>query len=103
MARFQQLTAPVAAKAVEDTVFYRHGRLLSRNEVGADPARFALSAAAFHRLEEFLARRIEHGAHQRRAVFYQCHGDSEFRQSLQITIGAIDWVDHPYSAAGEPL
>lgn len=50
MARFQQLTAPVAAKAVEDTVFYRHGRLLSRNEVGADPARFALGADDFHRL-----------------------------------------------------
>ncbi len=46
--RFQQLSAPVAAKAVEDTVFYRHGRLLSRNEVGANPAQFALGADAFH-------------------------------------------------------
>src|SRR5581483_5169664 len=49
IARFQQLTAPVAAKAVEDTAFYRHGTLLSRNEVGADPGRFSISAAAFHR------------------------------------------------------
>ena len=37
--RFQQLSAPLAAKAVEDTAFYRHGVLLSRNEVGADIAR----------------------------------------------------------------
>ena len=48
MVRFQQLSAPVAAKSVEDTAFYRYGRLLSRNEVGSDPAQFALSPAAFH-------------------------------------------------------
>jgi (1->4)-alpha-D-glucan 1-alpha-D-glucosylmutase len=46
--RFQQLSSPVAAKSVEDTVFYRHGRLLSRNEVGANPAQFALSPDDFH-------------------------------------------------------
>lgn len=46
--RFQQLTPPLAAKSLEDTVFYRYGRLLSRNEVGSDPAVFALSAEAFH-------------------------------------------------------
>jgi (1->4)-alpha-D-glucan 1-alpha-D-glucosylmutase len=46
--RCQQLTSPVAAKAVEDTACYRYGRLLSRNEVGADPGEFAISTAAFH-------------------------------------------------------
>ncbi|MDB5986359.1 MAG: treY, partial [Nevskia sp.] len=50
LARFQQLTSPVAAKSVEDTAFYRHGRLLSRNEVGANPGQFTLSADAFHQL-----------------------------------------------------
>ena len=48
MARFQQLSAPVAAKAVEDTAFYRYGRLLSRNDVGFDVETFSLDAAAFH-------------------------------------------------------
>lgn len=48
IARFQQLSAPTAAKSVEDTAFYRHGKLLSRNEVGANPAQFALSPADFH-------------------------------------------------------
>ena len=48
IARFQQLSSPLAAKAVEDTAFYRHGRLLSRNEVGADPAQFATQLADFH-------------------------------------------------------
>jgi isoamylase len=46
--RFQQLTGPVVAKAVEDTVFYRHARLLSLNEVGGDPATFGTSSDAFH-------------------------------------------------------
>jgi len=47
--RFQQLSAPVAAKAVEDTAFYRYGRLLSRNDVGFDAARLGGSIADFHR------------------------------------------------------
>ncbi len=46
--RFQQLSAPVAAKAVEDTAFYRYGRLLSRNDVGFDAAHLGGSAADFH-------------------------------------------------------
>jgi malto-oligosyltrehalose synthase len=46
--RFQQLSAPVAAKAVEDTAFYRYGRLLSRNDVGFNIERFAGEASAFH-------------------------------------------------------
>ena len=49
VARFQQLSAPIAAKAVEDTGFYRYGRLLSRNDVGFDAGTFALDAEAFHR------------------------------------------------------
>lgn len=50
--RFQQLSAPLAAKAVEDTAYYRYGVLLSRNEVGADVARFAVTAAEFHAASE---------------------------------------------------
>jgi (1->4)-alpha-D-glucan 1-alpha-D-glucosylmutase len=46
--RFQQLTAPIAAKAIEDTVFYREVRLLSRNEVGSDPNAFSLGIDEFH-------------------------------------------------------
>jgi malto-oligosyltrehalose synthase len=46
--RFQQLSAPLAAKAVEDTAYYRHGVLLSRNEVGSDVRHFSASAQEFH-------------------------------------------------------
>ena len=46
--RFQQLTPAAMAKGVEDTAFYRYGRLLALNEVGGDPGRFGIEADAFH-------------------------------------------------------
>lgn len=46
--RFQQLTSPAAAKAVEDTAFYRHGVLLSRNDVGFNTERFSAPLDDFH-------------------------------------------------------
>ena len=46
--RFQQLTGPVMAKAVEDTAFYRQFPLASLNEVGGDPQVFGLTPSAFH-------------------------------------------------------
>ncbi len=46
--RFQQFCAPVAAKGVEDCVFYRYLRLASLNEVGGDPASFGITVAGFH-------------------------------------------------------
>ncbi|MGH9116670.1 MAG: malto-oligosyltrehalose synthase [Acidimicrobiales bacterium] len=47
--RFQQTSAPVMAKGVEDTAFYRYHRLVSTNEVGGDPGRFGASVESFHR------------------------------------------------------
>ena len=46
--RFQQFTAPVMAKGVEDTAFYIFNRLVSLNEVGGTPARFGQSVLQFH-------------------------------------------------------
>ena len=40
--KFQQFTAPVMAKGVEDTAFYRYNRLVSLNDVGGDPGRVRL-------------------------------------------------------------
>jgi (1->4)-alpha-D-glucan 1-alpha-D-glucosylmutase len=57
---FSQLTAPVAAKAVEDTACYRYGRLLSRNEVGSDPGEFALSVEQFHAANLERSQRFPH-------------------------------------------
>jgi (1->4)-alpha-D-glucan 1-alpha-D-glucosylmutase len=46
--RFQQLTGPVMAKGLEDTVFYTYNRLLSLNDVGGSPDRFGISLDTFH-------------------------------------------------------
>jgi (1->4)-alpha-D-glucan 1-alpha-D-glucosylmutase len=58
--RWQQFTAPVMAKAVEDTAFYRHVRLASLNDVGSEPRRFGVSAAAFHAANVQRARHRPH-------------------------------------------
>jgi len=47
--KFQQVTAPVTAKGVEDTAFYRYNRLVSLNEVGGEPDRFGISVEEFHK------------------------------------------------------
>jgi (1->4)-alpha-D-glucan 1-alpha-D-glucosylmutase len=60
-ARFQQLTGPVMAKAVEDTFFFRHNAFLALNEVGGDPLRMEGSVEGFHRAMEERARLQPHG------------------------------------------
>jgi (1->4)-alpha-D-glucan 1-alpha-D-glucosylmutase len=47
--KFQQYTAPVVAKGVEDTAFYNDVLLLSANEVGGDLAHRSRSVAELHR------------------------------------------------------
>ena len=48
VARFQQYTGAIAAKAVEDTFFYRFVPLVSANEVGASPYRPTTSPSLYH-------------------------------------------------------
>jgi (1->4)-alpha-D-glucan 1-alpha-D-glucosylmutase len=54
--RVQQFTAPVLAKGVEDTAFYRYNVLVSANEVGGHPGRLSASVGEFH---EMNTRRLE--------------------------------------------
>lgn len=46
--RFQQLTGPLMAKSVEDTLFYRLHTALALNEVGAEPLPGDFSPDIFH-------------------------------------------------------
>jgi (1->4)-alpha-D-glucan 1-alpha-D-glucosylmutase len=46
--RFQQFTAPVMAKGVEDTAFYCFNRMIGLNEVGASPERNGVTLSEFH-------------------------------------------------------
>jgi len=54
--RFQQACGPVMAKGVEDTTFYRWHRLISLNEVGAEPGQFGVTPEDFHAYATRLAR-----------------------------------------------
>ncbi len=54
--KFQQLTGPVMAKAVEDTAFYAHTRFIAAHEVGADPAHLAVTVDELHRANAARAR-----------------------------------------------
>jgi (1->4)-alpha-D-glucan 1-alpha-D-glucosylmutase len=50
--KFQQVTAAVMAKGLEDTAFYRYNRLVSLNEVGGNPSRFGTTVEDFHRANQ---------------------------------------------------
>ena len=55
--KFQQYTAPVQAKGLEDTAFYRYNVLLSLNEVGGEPDRFGRTPEQFHQSNRHRAER----------------------------------------------
>ncbi len=90
--RFQQLSAPIAAKAVEDTAFYRYGRLLSRNDVGFDPAVFASAPGAFHaaaqaRLAAFPAAMLATATHDHK------RGEDVRARLAVLSEGPGPWID----------
>jgi len=58
--KFQQVTAPVTAKGVEDTALYRFTRLASLNEVGGEPESFGTSTRQFHTDAQYRARHWPH-------------------------------------------
>jgi (1->4)-alpha-D-glucan 1-alpha-D-glucosylmutase len=58
--KFQQVTAPVMAKGLEDTTFYVYNRLLSLNEVGGNPEQFGVSVSTFHAVNEARQARWPH-------------------------------------------
>lgn len=58
--KFQQLTGPIMAKAIEDTALYRFTRLISLNEVGGEPATFGTPAATLHAFNQSRLPRYAH-------------------------------------------
>jgi (1->4)-alpha-D-glucan 1-alpha-D-glucosylmutase len=90
--RFQQLSAPIAAKGVEDTAFYRHGALLSANDVGFDPAQPALSVDGFHRAIEHRARQHPHTMLTLATHDHKRGPDARARLSVLSTIPGV-WED----------
>ena len=94
--RFQQLTSPAAAKAVEDTAFYRSAVLLSRNDVGFNTEQFSAPVADFHaaclnRLKEFPDNLLATATHDHKR-------GEDTRARLAVLSERSDWyaeqVDH---------
>jgi len=59
--RFQQLSGPVMAKALEDTLFYRENAFIALNEVGGDPGRPTGGPGAFHAAMQARQEAMPHG------------------------------------------
>ena len=89
--RFEQLSSPVAAKSVEDTAFYRYGRLLSRNEVGSNPGNFSLSVAAFH------AACRERGRNFPRALLATATHDHKRGEDLRIRLAVLSEIPEEWA------
>ncbi|CAE6694063.1 malto-oligosyltrehalose synthase [Paraburkholderia aspalathi] len=89
---FSQLTAPVAAKAIEDTACYRYGRLLSRNEVGSDPGEFALSVAQFHAANLERSQRFPH------AMLATATHDHKRGEDMRARLAVLSEISHDWSA-----
>ena len=90
--RFQQLTSPTAAKAVEDTAFYRYARLLSRNDVGFSAERFSAPTEAFHhacqtRLQTFPDNLLATATHDHKR-------GEDSRARLAVLSERSDWYAH---------
>ena len=59
--RFQQLSGPIMAKALEDTLFYRENAFIALNEVGSDPGTPTGGPAAFHTAMQARAEQMPQG------------------------------------------
>jgi (1->4)-alpha-D-glucan 1-alpha-D-glucosylmutase len=101
--QFQQVTAPVMAKGLEDTAFYVYNRLTSLNEVGGDPGRFGFSPPAVH--QSFAARQ----QHWPRAFSTTSTHDSKRSEDVRARISVLSempdaWREclHRWSALNEP-
>ena len=89
--RFQQVSAPVMAKAVEDTVFYRYLRLVSLNEVGGEPAVFGCSVAEFH--ERRIADRTN------RSLLATSTHDTKRSEDVRARLAALSEIPVAWAAA----
>ena len=91
--RFQQLTGPVMAKAVEDTAFYRFTRMVALNEVGGAPGRFGTDLERFHASNASAFER-----HPARMVATSTH-DTKRSEDVRLRIAALTEVPGEWTAA----
>jgi (1->4)-alpha-D-glucan 1-alpha-D-glucosylmutase len=93
--KFQQVTAPVTAKGVEDTAFYVYNRLVSLNEVGGDPGRFGTSPEAVHAFNRDRQARWPH------ALSPLSTHDTKRSEDVRARINVLSEIPEEWSAAVE--
>jgi (1->4)-alpha-D-glucan 1-alpha-D-glucosylmutase len=84
--KFQQATAPVMAKGLEDTVFYIYNRLAALNEVGGEPHHFGLSVDAFHQ------RNIDRQRHWPATLLATSTHDTKRSEDVRARIVAVSEI-----------
>ncbi|MBC3941039.1 malto-oligosyltrehalose synthase [Sphingomonas albertensis] len=90
--KFQQLSAPIAAKAVEDTAFYRYGCLLSRNDVGFDAARMSLA------IDDFQAAMVDRARYWPAAMLATATHDHKRGEDVRARLAVLSEVPHLWRA-----
>jgi (1->4)-alpha-D-glucan 1-alpha-D-glucosylmutase len=93
VARFQQTTGPVMAKGTEDTAFYVFNRLVSLNEVGADPDEFGRSTTAFHR------HNAERARHWPAALLASSTHDTKRSEDVRARINVLSELPRDWRSA----
>jgi (1->4)-alpha-D-glucan 1-alpha-D-glucosylmutase len=93
--RFQQSTPAIMAKGVEDTAFYRYGRLLALNDVGGDPSRFGISVQRFHEGNRRRAERFPEG------LLTTMTHDAKRSADVRARIGALAGVAQEWTSRVE--
>jgi (1->4)-alpha-D-glucan 1-alpha-D-glucosylmutase len=88
--KLQQFTGPLMAKSMEDTAFYRFGRLLALNEVGGNPVADELPVTRFHELQR---QRLETGQNglTTTATHDTKRGEDARARILALSEIAADW------------
>jgi (1->4)-alpha-D-glucan 1-alpha-D-glucosylmutase len=91
--RFQQFTGPLMAKGVEDTVLYVYNRLISLNEVGAEPSRFGFPVRAFH---DFNGNAVRRHPHSMKAT---CTHDTKRGEDVRARINVISELPREWASS----
>jgi (1->4)-alpha-D-glucan 1-alpha-D-glucosylmutase len=84
--KFQQYTAPVMAKGLEDTTFYVYNRLVSLNDVGGDPHRFGT------KLEDFHAATAQRRARWPQALLTTSTHDSKRSEDMRARLNVLSEI-----------
>ncbi len=93
--KFQQLTGPVLAKAMEDTTFYIYNRLASLNDVGGNPGLFGLSVHEFHR------QNTERNARWPHAMLTTSTHDTKRSEDVRARLNVLSEIPDAWRAALE--